>query len=614
MTSGRLWIAYAAVLIVTLSGHRRLLAQDSIIVSGVPVIHAIKVNSDSLLLMKDFRNVILPGGKQIEFSSDECNLAFIFEPADSFEYRFFLDGFDKKQSGWLRSGYKEYTNLPSRNYTLHTWFRGPDNEVKELSPLLFSIKPAWFLTGPAKILYLTLIVSAIAITNVVLIRKFKKKQRKLEEIIANKTNDLLAEKEKTEKLLQNVLPKEAANELMEKGKTTKIKYNFVTVLFSDIQGFTKIAEEMNPEVLIDELDKFFFHFDTVVEKYRIEKIKTIGDAYMCAGGIPERSRANPVEVILAAMEMLDYMTRVKAISVLEGMKYWDIRIGIHTGTVIAGVVGHKKLTYDIWGDTVNIASRMESAGEGGKINISGTTYELIKDFFECEHRGKMPVKYKGDLDMYFVKGILPDLRDENGNANSKFKFRMQLVKLQDVEEKVDKMFTEEAPLNLHFHNAAMARNITNQIDLLSIAENLPEEEFLGLKLASIFLFSGYITDYEKPKEAAFILMEALLPTIGFEEKYIEIAKAIIKNSFEDHYESRVDMILHDARYDYLGRVDFKKLTDRLQKELTEHGSGLRPDEWIMKQEKLLREHDFFTDTGRLLRSVSIEAQIASLIN
>ena len=124
---------------------------------------------------------------------------------------------------------------------------------------------------------------------------------------------------------------------MAKGKATKIKYNFVTVLFSDIQGFTKIAEEMNPEVLIDELDKFFFHFDSVVEKFGIEKIKTIGDAYMCAGGIPEKNRTNPVEVILAALEMQNYMETLKGASTIDGIEYWDIRIGIHTGTVVAGV-------------------------------------------------------------------------------------------------------------------------------------------------------------------------------------------------------------------------------------------------------------------------------------
>jgi len=133
------------------------------------------------------------------------------------------------------------------------------------------------------------------------------------------------------------LTKETADELKKKGKASSQKYEMVTVLFSDIQGFTKIAEQMNPEALIDQLDNFYFHFDSVVEKYNIEKIKTIGDAYMCAGGIPEKNKTNPVEVVLAALEVQDYMRELKK----KNAEIWDVRIGIHTGPVIAGVIGHK---------------------------------------------------------------------------------------------------------------------------------------------------------------------------------------------------------------------------------------------------------------------------------
>jgi len=399
---------------------------------------------------------------------------------------------------------------------------------------------------------------------------------------------------------------------MAKGKATKIKYNFVTVLFSDIQGFTKIAEEMNPEVLIDELDKFFFYFDSVVEKYGIEKIKTIGDAYMCAGGIPEKNRTNPVEVILAALEMRIYMNKLKETSLVEGMKYWDIRIGIHTGTVVAGVVGHKKLSYDIWGDTVNTASRMESSGEGGKINISGTTYEFVKEFFTCEFRGKMPVKYKGELEMYFVTGIIPYLSDENGGPNRKFIVKMQMIKLQDIEEMITKMFDDEAPPNLYFHNSALVKNISNQVELLATAEKVPDEDFINLKLASVFLLTGFISDYEKPMEASSRLVEEMLPKFGFSQENIESTKRIIKNSFDEHQESLSDNILHDAKYDYLGRVDYIKLTEKLQRERTEYGKHSDSKSWVGIQEKFLSDHQFITNTARLLRSVTLEDQISEL--
>ncbi len=418
---------------------------------------------------------------------------------------------------------------------------------------------------------------------------FAFRQYQLEQIINERTEELVREKEKTEALLANLLPKNTADELMAKGKATKIKYNFVTVLFSDIQGFTKIAEEMNPEVLIDELDKFFFTFDSVVEKFGIEKIKTIGDAYMCAGGIPEKNRTNPVEVILAALEMRAYMTRLKESSELEGMKFWDIRIGIHTGTVVAGVVGQKKMSYDIWGDTVNTASRMESSGEAGKINISGTTYEFVKEFFSCEYRGKMPVKYKGELEMYFVKNIIPELCDETGGPNRKFVVKMQLLKLEDMEELVAKMFETEAPANLYFNNEALFKNICSQVDLLSRAENVGEEEIIAIRI-----------------------VEEVLPRHGFNQENVDETRKLIRNSFSDSIVSLEDKILHDARYEYMGRVDYPVLTGKLRKEIAEHGTLYDDKEWAEIQTKVLYKHIFVTETARVLRTVEVEAQVVTL--
>jgi adenylate cyclase len=540
------------------------------------------------------------------------NIAFILNSSGTYEYQFFLKGFDNKWTPWVNRNYKEYTNLKAGNYIFQSRYRDNDKNVHEMSPVLFKVLPLWYFSRLAIILYLILFFLIIWALYRQLDLRFARKQYMLEMLINKRTEDLIIEKEKSETLLANVLPKNTADEIMSKGKASKIKYNFVTVLFSDIQGFTKIAEEMNPEVLIDELDKFFFHFDSVVEKYGIEKIKTIGDAYMCAGGIPEKNRTNPVEVILAALEMKSYMKKLKDTSELEGMKFWDIRMGIHTGTVVAGVVGQKKLSYDIWGDTVNTASRMESSGEAGKINISGTTYEFVKEFFTCEYRGKMPVKYKGELEMYFVEGIVPELSDENGGPNGKFIVKMQMIKLQDIEEMITKMFDDEASPNLYFHNSSQVRNITNQVELLSGAEKLSEEDYINLKLASIFLFTGFITDYEKPMEATLRLVDEILPGYGFEPGNVEATKKIIRNSFNETQESLSDMILHDAKYDYLGRIDYIKLTDKLLRERTEYGKHADNKSWIDIQVKLLTDHDFITKTAKLFRSVRVEDQIARL--
>jgi len=581
--------------------------------ANVPSLKRLLINGDSAIIIPSDKNE-----RDLFFSknfiTDNRNNNIIFEltASDNFEYQYYLERFDKEWTSWKKSSYKEYTNLPAGQYTFYARYRGPDNQTGEISYIRIKILPIWYFSRLAIIFYLIFCSLIIWALYDHLDLRFALKQYMLEQIINNRTEDLIIEKEKTETLLANVLPKNTAAELMAKGKATKIKYNFVTVLFSDIQGFTKIAEEMNPEVLIDELDKFFFYFDSVVEKYGIEKIKTIGDAYMCAGGIPEKNRTNPVEATLAALEMRRYMSRLKESSEIEGMKYWDIRIGMHTGTVVAGVVGHKKLSYDIWGDTVNTASRMESSGKAGKINISGTTYEFVKDFFTCEFRGKMPVKYKGELEMYFVTGIIPDLRNENGGPNKKFIIKIQMIKLQDIEDMITKMFDDEAPPNLYFHNSSLVKNISNQVELISRAEKLPDEDFINLKLASVFLLTGFISDYEKPMEASCRLVEEILPRYGFDRGNVETTKRIIRNSFTDKHDTLPDNILHDARYDYLGRVDYLKLTDKLRRERTEYGKISGSKTWLEIQKEYLTDHEFITKTARLLRSVTVEDQIAGL--
>jgi adenylate cyclase len=579
----------------------------------VPGVRSIRIGYDSLIVPENSSlpgQVSIRGGLVLEHRNN--NIAFELFPAEGYDYKFFLQGFDSRWTQWQRNNLKEYTNLPSGKYILKSRYMAANNNTGEIEDFEFRVLPRWYFSHLAVFVYFMLAGIIIKLIVDQLTLRIAYSQYSLEQIINKRTEDLIVEKEKTEALLANVLPKNTADELMAKGKATKMKYNFVTVLFSDIQGFTKIAEEMNPEILIDELDKFFFYFDSVVEKYRIEKIKTIGDAYMCAGGIPEKNRTNPVEVVLAALEMMSYMNRIKETTEIEGLKYWDIRIGIHTGTVVAGVVGQKKLSYDIWGDTVNTASRMESSGEGGKINISGTTYEFVKEFFTCEYRGKMPVKYKGELEMYFVEGIAPELRSGNGGPNRKFILRMQRIKLQDIEDMVIKLFDEEAPPNLYFHNSALVKSISNQVEILSAAEGLPDEEFINLKLASVFLLTGYIYDYDKHMDGSCRLVEEMLPVYGFDRENVMAVMQIIRNLFNGKTETLSDNILHDATYDYLGRVDFTTLNDKLLREETEYGSHPDITSWMDEQLKLLIEHDFITRSARLMRSVSIEEQMTAL--
>ena len=225
----------------------------------------------------------------------------------------------------------------------------------------------------------------------------------LELKVAQRTRELGEEKKKSDNLLLNILPAEIADELKQKGRTTAKTYSMVTVMFTDIKDFTRMSEKESAELLVAEIDYCFSGFDHIIHKYGIEKIKTVGDAYISAGGLPVLTYSHAEDTINAAMEIRDFMLARKIEKENLGENPFELRIGIHTGPVVAGIVGVKKFAYDIWGDTVNIAARMESSGEAGKVNISGTTYELVKDIFNCSYRGKIQAKNKGEFDMYFVE-------------------------------------------------------------------------------------------------------------------------------------------------------------------------------------------------------------------
>ena len=219
---------------------------------------------------------------------------------------------------------------------------------------------------------------------------------------AQKTNKvILAERNRAEEILLNILPYDTAQELKEKGYVRAKRFEQTTVLFTDFKEFTKIAESNSPENLVKSIDYYFTHFDEIISRHKLEKIKTIGDAYMCAGGLPVPNKSNPIDAVKAALEIAEFVQSVKE-NRPEGILPFDVRIGINTGPVVAGVVGTKKFQYDIWGSTVNIASRMESSSDPGKINISENIYRLVKDEFECEYRGEIAAKNGEEFKMYYV--------------------------------------------------------------------------------------------------------------------------------------------------------------------------------------------------------------------
>ena len=221
-------------------------------------------------------------------------------------------------------------------------------------------------------------------------------------------------KKEHEDLLYNIFPSKVAKSLLAYGTVAPERYEDVTIMFTDFDGFTTGVQSLSPEQLIQALSYYFDTFDKISDDHKLLKIKTIGDSYMAASGLPERNVTHAIDAVLAALKMIQFVQDHKNKS-SSPIPYWPLRIGIHSGEAVVGVIGEKRFAYDMWGNAVNLASRMEACSENNSINITHETYEKIRPFFECEARGEMEVKHMGSIPMYFVKRILPEYsEDEDG--------------------------------------------------------------------------------------------------------------------------------------------------------------------------------------------------------
>jgi len=393
------------------------------------------VKTDFKIIITDlFINTIpvLPGKesllqKQIEEISDldlkynQNNIAFNFAAIDYREpeatkYFTMLENYDNtwREARGEKNSY--YFNVPPGKYVYRVKAFNNDGTKAEKA-ITIRINPPWWETWWFRTLMgIFLATSLYSIyrwrtaslrrQKIILERTVTERTAEVveEKAVVERQKDVIQkEKNKSDELLLNILPSEVAEELKEKGYTTAKSFDEVTVLFSDIKGFTSVAERMTAQELVKEINTYFSAFDGIIQKYGLEKIKTIGDAYIAAGGLPEKNAATAHNVVEAAISMQQAVEKLKQDRVSSNNPFFELRIGIHTGPVVAGVVGIKKFQYDIWGDTVNLAARMEQSGVPGKINISQHTYEIVKDQFTCIHRGKIEAKNKGEIDMYFVE-------------------------------------------------------------------------------------------------------------------------------------------------------------------------------------------------------------------
>lgn len=390
------------------------------------------------------------------------------------------------------------------------------------------------------------------------------------------------------------------------------KFNMTTVLYSEIRGFSKIMEGQAPEYFMDELDEIIRQFDEISSRHRIEKIKTIGDTYMCAGGIPVRNITNPVDVILAAIEMRNFLRDLEHSKRGGEVRIWELRTGIHTGPVTATVSGKRKISYDIKGDTVNTASRIEAVSESDEILISVMTYELVKEFFDCEYFGKLPVKYKGDVQVYRVKGIKSELScDGKGTLpNEAFRTRFGLIRFTDLQEIILDKLEKELPDYLFYHNVKHTVDVVTEVELIGWAEGCTDEEILLLKTAALFHDAGHTVSYDNHEFHGAELARKILPEFYYTPDQIEkICSVIMATKLPPRPTNLLEEIICDSDLDYLGRSDFIPVSNTLFEELKAQNKMTSLNEWNKLQVKFISGHQYFTKTARSLREVNKQLQI-----
>ena len=435
------------------------------------------------------------------------------------------------------------------------------------------------------------------------IAKLAKQNQELEERIKKlvKENEQLAgENEKFKSIHKELSPDKS------------LKFNMATVLFADIHGLAKVIEGLDSVSVMDELDEIIHEFGSIAERFKIERIKTIGDTFMCAGGIPVKNITNPIDVVMAAMEMCNFLEKYHQEKRGVKNRIWELKIGIHTGPVTASVSGKKKINYDIKGDTVHTASRIEAVSENGSILISVMTYELVKEFFDCEYYGKLPVKYKGDLQMFRVKGLKPEFSvDGLGKVpNAAFRVKFGLIQFTDIQEVILDKLEKELPGFVHYHNVKHTVDVVTEVELIGWAEGCSDEEILLLKTAGLFHDTGIIEAFDNHEFYGTTLAREMLPVYNYTQEQIDsICSVIMATKLPPKPVNLLEEIICDSDLDYLGRSDFIPVSNTLFEELKAQNKMKDLNEWNKMQVKFISGHQYFTRTARSLREVNKQQQI-----
>ncbi|MDR2928002.1 MAG: HD domain-containing protein [Cytophagaceae bacterium] len=406
-----------------------------------------------------------------------------------------------------------------------------------------------------------------------------------------------------------------SDELSKKSKTPKQlakRLRMVSVLYVSVKGFDRLYTLENPDLWVDLLDELYISLDEIAHENNMVKVRSIGDIMLFAAGLSGQSRTNPIDIVLAALKMEEATKKVLG---PNGEQFWKLKMGIHTGPVVATLSEGKSIPFSLTGDSVNIASRIGEATPEGTISSSIMTYELIKDFFECRQIGIMPAKYKGNLGMFEIQSIGTELQEpDNVNVpNEVFKTRYRHSKFMEIQEELLDYLEQRLPQNLYYHNIKHTIDVITEVELIGWAESVSSDNILLLKLAALFHDAGHITSYKDHEFYSANMAREKLTAYNFTDKQIEtVCRLIMATKTPPQPKDLLEQIICDSDLDYLGRIDFLPVSNTLYEELKERDMIGSWNEWNRLQLKFISNHQYFTKTAVNLREVNKQQQIERL--
>lgn len=420
-------------------------------------------------------------------------------------------------------------------------------------------------------------------------------------------------------LLENIFPATVLEDLSNNSKFSPKRVENGVILFTDFVDFSLKAKNIKPIRLLKKLEVYFTKFDEIINRYKLEKIKTIGDAYMALAGVTENYPEPEIRACLAALEIRDFLRTERNIARAMNRDYWEIRIGIHMGPVVAGIIGGNKISFDVWGDSVNIAARAEQGSKPGYITITQAVKEKISNHFITESRGDVNIhKRGGSIPMHYLTDINPDhaMPDDETVASGALRVKCGLssIDFQQMRRDIMNRLRSLLPEDLVYHDLNHTMNVEKAAIRFAKLEGVDEESMQLLQTAVLYHDSGFILRYDDNEQFAMQLAQSNLPRFGYTPEQITKVKQIIASTRHGAKpKNLLEQIMCDADHDYLGRADYYNVAKKLRLEMENYGKSMTEKEWIKFQLEYLENiHRFYTETAQNIRVQGKKYRIAEL--